>query len=195
MNKFYLLLPALMIGTVIFNVSGRTCTNNSDFSETLSVSGSSTFFLPNIAVSISSTEAYNLKDILKAKSDNHLDKLVTEVNPCVYFLTDQTMVVQGDTPIKLEMYVNSIPQLYDNNKEYETVELIKIQIRSKEEQYAPLDLNKLTGFKNLKYILFEYEYSACGSIEDDMCLKEKTISKVMNQNQNIQVLYLLSIPQ
>ena len=195
MNKFYLLLPVLLIWTVYFNLSGRTCTNNINSPENKSVSGSSVFSFSIVPASVIPTEVYNLKDIFNAKSDNRLEKLVTEIHPCVYFLTDQRIVVKGDAPIKLEMYVNSIPRLYNNNKAYETVELIKIRINSKEDESTMLDISKLTGFKNLKYILFEYAYPVCGNMTDDTCLKGKTVSKILNNNQDIQILYLLSVPQ
>lgn len=195
MNKFYLLFPVLLIWTVTFNLNGRTCTNSTNLLENQSVSGSSVFSSSNVTVSAVPAKAYNLKGILNTKSDNHLEKLVTEIHPCVYFLADQSMVVKGDAPTTLETYANSIPKLYTDNKAYETIELIKIRINSKEGESAIVDVSKLTGFKNLKYILFEYEYPVCGNITADTCLNEKTASKILNNNQNIQVLYLLSIPQ
>lgn len=132
---------------------------------------------------------------LKKINDERLRILATELNPAIY-LTDGRKTVYGQgAPVVVHADVVSLVSLYGQQNEFNTVELIEIRMKSPVDEQVKLDVSRLAAFTALKYILFTYEYDACGD-GNDSCLDGKTSSIVTgSEGSSVTVLYLLSIPE
>lgn len=127
-------------------------------------------------------------------SENHrLQSLVSNHHPAVY-LMESEMKVYGDNPVVLYADAASVSLLAGRQEAFETVELITLKLTAAKDESAKINVSQLGAFANLKYILVQYEYDACGG--GDACLDKKADAAVtLPADSEIEVLYKLSIPQ
>ncbi|MDD3686855.1 MAG: hypothetical protein PHE56_08830 [Bacteroidales bacterium] len=86
----------------------------------------------------------------------------------------------------LDLSVRELELLYINNSVYYDIEFIKISI-NKSDRIKSLDFSNLSSFKNLKYVLFQFDY------QPDKTLLSNLVS---NHQGSIPSLYfLVSIPE
>ena len=128
------------------------------------------------------------------KADARLDSLISNpVSSLVLF--NNKIYANRDSPVKLESDTKSISMLFQANTLFDSIELISVKISSLPDESIKISGSELSNFKNLKYLVFIYAYPSCGNSLDEMCLSNKTIDKISYLNENIQVLYIMSIPQ
>lgn len=140
-------------------------------------------------------EAASYNDYVAANENSELVSLATELHSSIY-LDDGVFRQYGDEAAAV-LYTDaaSISMLYEENGAFSKVELIRINIKSAADETAKINLGALIAFENLKYVLFVYQYDACGD-NGDSCLKAKTeANAAAAAESDVQVLYLLSIPQ
>ncbi len=130
----------------------------------------------------------------KLADDNRLKSLTSELHPAA-FLEEGTVKHFGDAPA-IVLYTNaeSLSQIANNAGGLESVELFFIKVSSAENN-SKLDLDLLSEFSNLKYIIFSYEYPEAGEGNTDVSLKNLTLAKLKSTNNSIQILYNLRISQ
>ena len=127
---------------------------------------------------------------LKASADpvlvanlNHLESLIKDVQPTVYVCN--TITAKGEIqPVCANVKAGSINQMIVENPLFNQVELITIRLQSPDDLNFVLDLPKLTGFTNLKYVYFLCEFNS--GIED--------VQKLFIPKIGITVFYKVSIP-
>ena len=130
---------------------------------------------------------------LTENEDARLQTLVRDLHPAVY-LVESEMKVYGDNPVVLYVDVASIKMLAGAEEVFEEVELITLKLRSAKDESAKVNVSQLKSFTNLKYILVQYEYDACGG--GDACLDKKADAAItLPTDSDVEVLYQLSIPQ
>ena len=130
---------------------------------------------------------------LTENEDARLQTLVWDLHPAVY-LVESELKVYGDNPVVLYVDAASIKMLAGAEEVFEEVELITLKLRSAKDESAKVNVSQLKAFTNLKYILVQYEYDACGG--GDACLDKKADTAItLPAESDVEVLYQLSIPQ
>lgn len=131
---------------------------------------------------------------LSGKEDARLKTLAWDLHPAVY-LVESEMKVYGDNPVVLYVDAASIKMLAEAQEAFKEVELITLKLQSAKDESVKINVSQLKAFANLKYILVQYEYDACGN-GIDTCLDKKADAAVaLPTDSNVEVLYQLSIPQ
>jgi len=87
----------------------------------------------------------------------NIQNLTTKVQPTINFYNGEVKVY-GDRPTKLYTNLSSISQLENSINIKNNIEIIIITLTSPEELNSNLNLNQLSGFKNLKYIYFNTNF-------------------------------------
>jgi len=84
-------------------------------------------------------------------NSNHLEKLLKEVQPAVYFLKGEVKTY-GENPTSL--YTNSISlrDVASAITSKETIEIVTINLSESSDLNRPMDLSVFSGFPNLKYV-------------------------------------------
>ncbi len=127
---------------------------------------------------------------LVAEGD-HLESLVTELHTTEYLnLGEQEKYGEG-APVIVDFDANSVNMFYLNNSAFGSVELLRIRINSPEDLNASVDLDRLNGFENLKYLLVVFGYELCEDGNDE-CMATAVGSMVKGVNSPVVVLYNLS---
>jgi hypothetical protein len=84
--------------------------------------------------------------------------------------------------------------LYSNNPVMSQVELLKITANAESDLPASIDLYQLEVLSNLKYLLVEFEYDACGGSPDG-CLASILEGIIQGTSSKITVIYSQSLPE
>jgi len=105
------------------------------------------------SVSAKSTQL-NKVDLVNREN---IQNLTTKVQPTINFYNGEVKVY-GDRPTKLYTNLSSISQLENSINIKNNIEIIIITLTSPEELNSNLNLNQLSGFKNLKYIYFNTNF-------------------------------------
>lgn len=134
----------------------------------------------------------NLK--IAQKTDMYLDSLISNPVSSLVLFNDK-IYGYGDTPAKLYSDAKSLPLLFQANTLFDNIQLISVKISSLSDESIKISGSQLSNFKNLKYLVFTYEYPSCGNNIDETCLSNKTMDKLSSIDENLQVLYIMSIPQ
>jgi hypothetical protein len=124
----------------------------------------------------------------------HLESLVTDVYPTAY-LTQGEITTQGDgAPVVAIFDAASVNALYGNDPVLSQVELVKITANAESDLPASLELIKLEELTNLKYVLVEFAYDACGGGEDN-CLNSILWEIIAGNSTKITVMYSHTIAE
>ena len=127
-----------------------------------------------------------------------LVSLVSDVHPAIYIADGNVTVVGKETPSQdlktVYSDAGSVDRLYDTNADFTNIKLIVIKIRSSQESDLRVDLSRMGSFEKLKYILFLFEYEACGG-GSDACLVDMVREIVAGNMDRVTILYQISIPQ
>ena len=138
---------------------------------------------------------------LKGTNDFKSKVLTTELKPAIY-LTDGKFAMYGDSaPQVLFVDADDISSLYGGRAEFSSVEMIQVRLKSAADERVTIDRARLAAFPSLEYILFVYEYPACGDSGGEDCLESKASAAVTNTpayeegEDPVRVFYELCIPQ
>lgn len=123
----------------------------------------------------------------------HLQGLVKEIQPTAYLTKGNTSTAKEGAPIVAICDATSVNMLYKNDPALSKVELVKITANSISGLPDIIDLNKLEGLTNLKYLLIEFEYDACGGSND--CINSILEGIIQGTSSQITVIYSHSISE
>lgn len=123
-----------------------------------------------------------------------LKSLAGDLYPSVCLVNGKVHVYGPGSPVVLECDPVSVDKLFNNRADFSRIELIRITLESREDEVMNLDLSRLQGFENLKYILLVFGYDACG-MKNEACLKGKAGNMVHGTRPEVEILYVLSIPE
>jgi hypothetical protein len=124
----------------------------------------------------------------------HLESLVTDEYPTAYLIQGE-ITTQGDGASVVAIFdASSIDMLYSNNPVMSQVELLKITANAESDLPASIDLYQLEVLSNLKYLLVEFEYDACGGSADG-CLASILEGIIQGTSSKITVIYSQSLPE
>lgn len=122
-------------------------------------------------------------DPVTEASATHLESLLKDRLPTVYI--GNAIVTNGETqPLCVKIKAGSTDQLTSHNPLFNNIELITIKLKTPADLNFILDLTKLPGFTNLKYVYFLYEFKT--GVEDPR--------RLFIPKTGITVLYKVSIP-
>lgn len=116
-----------------------------------------------------------------------LESLYYDFNPGLVINSNGLKKNDVSDPVVIDVNISDISGLYKNDSKFGTIEMIRINVESKENIVA-LNPEKLNGFKSLKYIVFQ-----CGFNCNSEFVKTNLITGPTSQN--LSVLYLVSIPE
>jgi hypothetical protein len=122
-----------------------------------------------------------------------LSTLVYGLNPAIYLINNELTVNGEGAPVVTVSDAASIDMLYDENEQYNTVNLVKITISNPGEMPGAIYLDNMQSFTSLEYLLFVFEYDACGN-QSESCLQSLLESIVEGENSTVIVMYVLTIP-
>jgi hypothetical protein len=120
-------------------------------------------------------------------SAEKLHKLYYEFNPGLVIKNTTVTETSVLAPVVIDVNLSEMSGLYEKNKKFESIEMIRINVEQSG-RMIPLDISKLSGFKTLKYIVFQ-----CGFDCNAGFVKNNLISGTGLENYTI--LYLVSIPE
>lgn len=132
------------------------------------------------------TELRSVKSVGATSAEN-LNKLYFEFNPGLVVTNADVKETSVSTPVVIDVNISEVAGLYEKNKKFETVEMIKINV-DRPGSLNALDLGKLSGFSSLKYVVFQ-----CGFQCNANYVKNNLIAGRSLDNHTI--LYLVSIPE
>lgn len=81
----------------------------------------------------------------------HIEELLSKVQPSVYYLSG-SVNTYGEKPVCLFTNVQSLSRIREVSIEGNNLEMARITIESTADLNATIDLNQLSGFKNLRYV-------------------------------------------
>ena len=124
----------------------------------------------------------------------HLESLVYDLQPTLYFENGQIIKKSGDPQVKVNTDVVSMAQV--GGGQSSNVEIICIRVQSLQELQMQLNLLTLSGYSNLKYVYFLCSFDLCpGGPAGSSCETEKISRMVVpTENSGIQIVYQVSIP-
>lgn len=127
------------------------------------------FFLPLLfgllfmsAMSIPAYMSYQMAlQELEPAAAAHLESLVNDEYPAAYLIQGEITMGEGLCHVAI-FDAASVNMLYIDNPGLSQVELIKIIANADSDLPASIDLSQLEVLPNLKYLLVEFNYDACG---------------------------------
>ncbi|MDD2528336.1 MAG: hypothetical protein PHT26_09915 [Lentimicrobiaceae bacterium] len=132
--------------------------------------------------------------MLEPAAAAHLESLVTDVYPTAYLVQGE-ITTQGDgAPVVAIFDAASVNMLYSDNPALSQVELLKITANTESDLPASIDLLQLEVMPNLKYLLVEFVYDACGGGAEN-CLNPILWEIITGTSTQIMVIYDHSIPE
>ncbi len=128
-----------------------------------------------------------------------LESLLRDVHKAIYLDDGKITIAGKNTPSNDILVafsdVASIEELYVLNPDFARVKLLRVEITGPAEAGVNLDLSRLIGFGNLKYVLVLFSYDACGNNSDN-CLEGLVHGMISGTRKNLKaVIYQLSIPE
>lgn len=154
------------------------------------------FFVSILFVSqLSAQNVERLDDKFASDPDGtqFLHELVTNINPTVY-VSDGDLNTYGDgLPVVLDYKSGGFDRLYTEDELFSKVKLIIIKVNNSNELQNSLNLSRLSGFKNLEYVVVQFTFDVCENGSDD-CIAPLVQKMISETYQNpVSVLYQLSI--
>lgn len=128
-------------------------------------------------------EAKKTNDPAIMSEAKHLESLIRDLQPTVY-INNMSIENNEAQPVCAEVDASSVDQLSLQNELFIKVEIITIRLQSPSDLDFILDLSILTGFTNLKFVVFLCEFECT----------DKDIDKIFLTKSGITVFYKVSIP-
>lgn len=92
---------------------------------------------------------------------NQLRKLSFDNIPTLYYKNGIATLTEPTDPLRVITDVNSFNELYEENTQFNQVEMIIVQLKSQSDLDVDLNASQLKQFKNLKYIYFSCSFELC----------------------------------
>lgn len=124
----------------------------------------------------------------------HLQSLVTDTHPTAYLIQGEITTSGEGAPVVAICDAVSVNMLYGNNPALSQVELVKITATSISVLPSSIDMAQLEELPNLRYLLVEFAFDACGGGADD-CLASIVEGIMQGTSSQVTVIYSPSIPQ
>ncbi len=134
---------------------------------------------------VSAQKVETLKEYLQNANPtevNLIENLLNEETSTLFLFNGDSDISGDSTPKVVSANTNSIDMLYSENSDFNNIELIRIILKKPEELSQPIDLDKLSHFKSLKYIQFVVTYNICSDENDIECQKSE-ISKLASSSE------------
>ena len=159
--------------------------------------------LPILLLTISFTSlkaqtAYDINDFSSnadAATSQQLENLLDGKNSTLFVFNSKSEIKGDVSPIVAVVTPESIENLYTTNKDYDDIEIIRIVLRKPSDLNIQLDMEKISHFKNLKYIFIIAAFEICENNTDkENCRKTKInniISFIEGDNEPV-VLFKVS---
>jgi hypothetical protein len=125
------------------------------------------------------------------------EKMFYGLNPML-FLTEGTVKQYGESlPILVCSDVSSLELLYKENPLFSKAAIIRINIDKQTDLSAMLDLDKLSSYVNLKYIVFRSSFEICAGKTNKGSCELGKISAMLHSSSgnNFKILYQVSVPE
>ena len=126
-------------------------------------------------------------------NNSYVVKLALDLQPTIFINETDRFLYGSGNFLVVECALSQIQQLYDEDAIFSSVQLIRIKIEEGDDPFS-LDLDLLQSFPQLQYVWLIYLYDACND-ETDACLLEKTQNSITSGNEEITIIYSLSISQ
>lgn len=123
----------------------------------------------------------------------HLESLVNDQNNTAYLIQGEINIGDGLCHVAI-FDAASINMLYSNNPGLSQVELIKITADAESELPTSIDLLQLEVMPNLKYLLVEFNYDACGG-NTEGCHNSILRGIIEGASTQIMVIYNQALPE
>lgn len=131
---------------------------------------------------------------MDAASAAHLQSLAADINPNVYVAHGEFTTYGEGAPLVAICDGSSVNMLYGNDPALTEVELITITVNSANELPSIIELSRLQGLTNLKYLLVVFAYDVCGG-RSEGCLDSRLNGIIQADSSPVNVFYKLSIPE
>jgi hypothetical protein len=131
---------------------------------------------------------------MEAASAAHLQSLAADINPNVYLAHGEFTTNGEGAPLVAICDGSSVNMLYGNDPALSQVELITITVNSANELPSVIELSRMQGLTNLKYLLVVFAYDVCGG-KSEGCLESKLNGIIQADSSPVNVFYKLSIPE
>jgi len=110
------------------------------------------------------------------------------------FINETNRYFSGDANfLVVECVPSQLAQLYTEDHIFSSVQLIKIKINDETQPFS-LNLDLLQSFPELKYVWLTYLSDICNDGTDE-CLLEIVQNSISSQNEDMTIIYSLSISQ
>lgn len=117
-------------------------------------------------------------DQIKAK---HLKSLAYELNPMFIYKNSRIVSISDEKPIVGEIEFSQIQSLYLKNSLYESVEFLRIMVSNPNQISNVLNINLLSHFKSLKYILFVCAFKCTPNFVESLFIPDLRVSVFYSQ--------------
>ncbi len=131
---------------------------------------------------------------MDASSAAHLKSLAADINPNIYLGNGELKTFGQGLPLVAICDGSSVNMLYGNDPALSQVELITITVNSANELPSVIELSRMQGLTNLKYLLVVFAYDVCGG-KSEGCLESKLNGIIQADSSPVNVFYKLSIPE
>lgn len=132
-------------------------------------------------------------DPAKISEGDHLKSLAYDLHPTIYINAGQQSNPSGTIPVCVETDINSISLLYEDNVEFQQVELLIIKISKPSDLSTLLDTDNFRSFTNLKYLCISSSFTICTGQGCEASLISQMVSA--SENSDFLILYDISIPE
>lgn len=141
--------------------------------------------------------SYNLNTEEGRSEKAALEKMLYGLNPTL-FLKEGTVKQYGESlPVLVCSDVLSLELLYKENPLFSKTAIIRISIDNLTDLSALLDLDKLSSFVNLKYIVFRSSFEICAGETNKSSCELGKISAMIHSSagNNFKILCQVSVPE
>jgi hypothetical protein len=123
---------------------------------------------------------------------NQLRKLSFDIIPTLYINNGIETLTESTNPLRIIADGNSLNKLYQENAQFNEVEIIIIRLKSLSELNLTLNSNQLNHFKNLKYIYFSCSFELCPEESESINCEKTKIEASINGDMPLGVVLLFS---
>jgi hypothetical protein len=131
-------------------------------------------------------------DPLVVAEGQHLQSLAYDIHSTIFIRSGNLTYPEGNTAECVDSDASSIGTLYEDNPQFNQVELITIRIEQESDLATVMNLDSLQTFTNLKYINFLCTFQICSS---PGCEPTMISQMVQGTNPDIMILYKISVPE
>jgi hypothetical protein len=122
-----------------------------------------------------------------------LQRLVKDLNATIYMNDSQQRNPSQELPVSIETDANSVWMLYENNPEFNNVELITLRISQVSELSTIINAESFQSLPNLKYLFILCSFEICSSPGCEGSIISKMVQG--DDYEDFMIIYQISIPE